>query len=244
MAERNYPQQNEITMRFKFRRGTSLRFLSHLDQQSAFQRAFRRAGIPLAYSRGFHAHPKMAFGQAMPVGMTSDCEYGDVILTQTMEPDIFIQAFNRSMPEGLMIIEAWVMNGKVPSLTAAIKGAEYCITVPGAFSAPAVEEAVETFLKQMQINIQKRNKKGKYIEKNIRPFIEKLTADIRSDTLIFGLQTKFIDQATVKPVQVIEQLNQFAVLGLGSALDWGLHRCTLNLNWTPETARNEYIEKM
>lgn len=244
MVERNHSQQNEITMRFKFRRGVSLRFLSHLDQQSAFQRAFRRAGIPLAYSRGFHAHPKMAFAQAMPVGMTSDCEYGDVVLTQTMDPDIFIQAFNQSMPAGLRIIEAWVMNGKAPSLTAAIKDAEYCITVPGAFSAPAVEEAVEAFLKQMYINIRKRNKRGKYIEKNIRPFIEKLTADIRADTLIFGLQTKFIDQVTVKPVQVIEQLNQFAVLGLGSALDWRLHRCTLNLNWTPEIDGNEYVEKM
>jgi radical SAM-linked protein len=161
-----------------------------------------------------------------------------------MDPDIFIQAFNQSMPAGLMITEAWAMNGKAPSLTAAIKSAEYCITVPGAFSAPAVEEAVEAFLKQMQINIQKKNKKGKYIEKNIRPFIEKLTADIGADTLIFGLQTKFIDQVTIKPVQVIEQLNQFAVLGLGSALDWGLHRCTLNLNWTPEIDGNECVEKM
>jgi radical SAM-linked protein len=244
MAEQNHSQQNEITMRFKFRREASLRFLSHLDQQSAFQRAFRRAGIPLAYSRGFHAHPRMAFAQAMPVGMTSDGEYGDVALTQTMDPDIFIQAFNQSMPAGLRITEAWAMNGKVPSLTAAVKGAEYCITVPGAFSVSAVEEAVEAFLRQTEINIQKRNKKGKYIEKNIRPFIEKLTADVGEDALIFGLQIKFIDQATVKPLQVIGRLNQFAALGLGDALDWRLHRCALNLNWTPEMARNEYIEKM
>lgn len=244
MAEQNHSQQNEITMRFKFRRGDSLRFLSHLDQQSAFQRAFRRAGIPLAYSQGFHAHPKMAFAQAMSVGMTSDCEYGDVILTRMIDPDIFIQAFNRSMPKGLLITDAWAMDGKMPSLTAAIKSAEYCITVPRTLNASMVEKDVDAFLKQIEINIQKRNKKGKYIEKNIRPFIENLTVDVQADALIFNLQTKFINQATVKPLQVIEQLNQFAGLGLGDALDWGLHRCALNLSWTPKTDRNECVEKM
>lgn len=50
-------------------------FVSHLDMQRLFQRAFRRADLPLAYSNGFNPHPLLSFATALSVGYTSDCEY-------------------------------------------------------------------------------------------------------------------------------------------------------------------------
>ena len=59
----------------------SLRFLSHLDVTRVLSRAFRRARIPTAYSRGFHPMPKMAFGPALPVGIASRAEFLDLETT-------------------------------------------------------------------------------------------------------------------------------------------------------------------
>lgn len=73
------------TIRFKFTRGEELRFISHLDQQRLFQRAFRRAGLDIAHSNGFNPHPKLSFALAMSVGLMSDSEYGDVVLTRDID---------------------------------------------------------------------------------------------------------------------------------------------------------------
>ena len=63
-----------------FYKHDEVRFVSHLDMQRLFQRAFRRAGLPLSYSKGFNPHPLLSFATALSVGYTSECEYFDVFL--------------------------------------------------------------------------------------------------------------------------------------------------------------------
>ncbi|MBI5050095.1 MAG: TIGR03960 family B12-binding radical SAM protein, partial [Nitrospirae bacterium] len=46
----------------------ALKYLSHLEVMRALLRAIRRADIPLVYTKGFHPHPKVSFGPALPVG--------------------------------------------------------------------------------------------------------------------------------------------------------------------------------
>ncbi|WP_115028438.1 TIGR03936 family radical SAM-associated protein [Acetobacterium bakii] len=88
-----------IKMQYQFKRTNELRFLSHLDQQRLFQRAFRRSDMQVDYSLGFNPHPKMAFALAMSVGLTSDCEYGDVMLTEFLKiPRVYNLIFNRLKP--------------------------------------------------------------------------------------------------------------------------------------------------
>ena len=57
-----------------FENSENLRFISHLDLSRTWERALRRAGIPIAYSRGFHPHPKMVFAAALPLGCTGEAE--------------------------------------------------------------------------------------------------------------------------------------------------------------------------
>ena len=64
-------------------------FVSHLDMQRLFQRAFRRADLQLAYSNGFNPHPLLSFATALSVGYTSDCEYFDVMLSEYVSPAEF-----------------------------------------------------------------------------------------------------------------------------------------------------------
>jgi radical SAM-linked protein len=69
-------------LRLKFGRGEDLKFLSHLDLMRLWERALRRAGLPLAYSEGFTPHPQIALAAPLLVGVTSDAELMDVSLSR------------------------------------------------------------------------------------------------------------------------------------------------------------------
>ena len=72
-------------LRIKYGKTREGKFLSHLDLMRAWERAFRRGAIPLAFSQGFNPHPKISFGSALAVGITSSGEYMDVELKSFRE---------------------------------------------------------------------------------------------------------------------------------------------------------------
>lgn len=200
-----------VKIQYQFKRSTPLRFLSHLDQQRLFQRAFRRAEIPVEYSQGFNPHPRMSFALAMSVGLTSDGEYGEVIVSENIAVGTFISRMNQVLPHGLEIVSAKICGEGVGSLSAALSKSVYRIrikVIPGTDLA-ALAEAIETYLALPQILIQKRNKKGKYVEKDIRPFIESIAvfADPEIDKVNVTMTLIYIEQQCVKPEQILESIN-------------------------------------
>ena len=200
-----------VKIQYQFKRSTPLRFLSHLDQQRLFQRAFRRAEIPVEYSQGFNPHPRMSFALAMSVGLTSDGEYGEVIVSEDIDVDTFISRMNQVLPNGLEIIAAKICGAGIGSLSAALSKSVYQIRIkvmPGTDLA-ALAAAIESYLALPQILIQKRNKKGKYVEKDIRPFIESIAvmADPETDKVNIKMTLIYIEQQCVKPEQILESIN-------------------------------------
>ncbi|UCG84296.1 MAG: DUF2344 domain-containing protein, partial [Dehalococcoidia bacterium] len=67
-------------LRVTFSRSDSLKFISHLDMMRLWQRALRRADIPLAYSQGFSPHPRLSLAAPLAIGVTSSAELMDVFL--------------------------------------------------------------------------------------------------------------------------------------------------------------------
>lgn len=220
-----------ITMRFKFERTSSLRFLSHLDQQATFQRAFRRAGIPFAYSNGFHAHPKLAFALALSVGMTSSSEYADLRLTKKMNPEAFISAVNESLPNGLKLLDAKLINGKIGSLSASIKRSTYRIKILDQKTDEQLSDDIQNYLNQNEILVEKRNKKGKLQSIDARPFIEQFSISQKDRySLQFSLRLNYQNQKTIKPTIVLKSFETFAHREFGDNLLWQIHRENLQLN--------------
>ena len=84
----------------RFKKGEQVRFVSHLDVQRMFQRSFRRAGIPVAYSQGFNPHPLTSFATALSVGCSSDAEWIDVKLDRDMSLTEFSMKLNSALPNG------------------------------------------------------------------------------------------------------------------------------------------------
>ncbi len=201
-----------VKIRYQFKRSTPLRFLSHLDQQRLFQRAFRRANLPVEYSQGFNPHPKMSFALAMSVGLTSDCEYGEVIVSEDIDEKTFINRINQALPTGLEVVTARICESGVESLSASLRQSVYRLRIsvlPGT-ELTALTAALESFLALPQILVQKRNKRGKFVEKDIRPFIESITVydDAEKDKVNLQMTLKYIEQQCVKPEQVLASFNE------------------------------------
>ena len=72
--------------RIKFRKYGVMRFIGHLDVMRYFQKAMRRAEIPIAFTGGYSPHMIMSFAQPLGVGVTSDGEYLDIELKEDIDP--------------------------------------------------------------------------------------------------------------------------------------------------------------
>ena len=68
-------------LRLRYAKRGRLRFSSHRDFQRAFERALRRAGVPMAYSQGFNPHPRVSYANSAPTGTASEAEYVEIAVT-------------------------------------------------------------------------------------------------------------------------------------------------------------------
>jgi len=83
-----------------------LRFISHLDLLRLFQRALRRAGIPVVFSNGFHPVPKIKFERALKLGVESKEEKLYLRLILPLPPDELMQRLNVQLPQDIQMISA------------------------------------------------------------------------------------------------------------------------------------------
>lgn len=93
-------------IRIKFSKGPEVKFISHLDVMRTFERAIRRAGIPVAFSEGFNPHMKISWGPPLSLGIESTCEMADMYIEGWTKPNKLIEALNASLPAGIKVLEA------------------------------------------------------------------------------------------------------------------------------------------
>jgi radical SAM-linked protein len=92
-----------------YSKGEAVQYISHRDLMRAFQRAIRRADLPIAYSQGFNPHMKISWGQALKVGATSDREEAILEFAQWVKPDEVKARLNAALPGGLAISDAFLV---------------------------------------------------------------------------------------------------------------------------------------
>ena len=115
--------------RLRFSKDKPLQFTSHLDVTRLFERAFRRARLPVAVSRGKERRLKVSFGPPLPLGMTGSAEVFDLNLAREV-PEQFMQAVNAVLPRGLAVTAAAPIRSEVASLNSAIQVADYDVSFP------------------------------------------------------------------------------------------------------------------
>ena len=82
-----------------------LKYISHLDIVRLFQRAIRRAGLPVTISQGFTPHYKIGFSNALKLGVESEGEIAVFAIDNWMDPVEFKIRLNEKLPEGIKVME-------------------------------------------------------------------------------------------------------------------------------------------
>ena len=92
-------------LRIRYAKRGRLRFSSTRDFARALERALRRAGVPMAFSAGFHPHPKISYANAAPTGTASEAEYFEISVTERVDPEALRLALDEALPPDLDVIE-------------------------------------------------------------------------------------------------------------------------------------------
>ena len=127
--------------RIKFSKCGSMRFVGHLDVMRYFQKAFRRAQIPVSYSQGFSPHQLMSFSSPLGIGLSSDGEYMDLTLDQVEDADRIVR------PSMAMLAACDYMIAAKPDKTSFLERVD-------------LEELVHRFMEQSSITILKKTKRS------------------------------------------------------------------------------------
>ena len=182
--------------RIKFGKNGTARFTGHLDMVRIFDRTIRRSGIPIAYSQGFHPHPKISFGPSLPLGMKSIAEYADFSLKN---PYANLEAvLKQSFPEGFSIIGIRSIPEKTESLSRVIKFAEYYIRCE---VDDVIHSKINTILESESIKGERRTKHGiKTVD--LRPGIVEITITDTGNgfTMLLSMEQRKM----TKPVEVLK----------------------------------------
>ena len=189
-----------------------LRYISHLDYASLMQRAIRRAKLPAAYSEGFNPHMKLSFASALAVGVTSDAEYMDFELTESVSPGEIESRLQRALPEGVRLLALRVLDGKPKALMAVVDEAEYEITVPLRGDVADAETALAAFnAAESCVFLRETPKKKREIE--ICQYMHgNVRAEFSSGEAKLAMAIRVTPGGSVKPQEVLAVLcEQFAL---------------------------------
>lgn len=195
-------------LKFSFVRKENLKFISHLDIMRAFQRAIRRAGIPVSYSRGFNPQPRLSIALPLPLGVTSESEIAEVYLDQKISPASFADDLNRYLPEGISVFNAAAISPDAPPLMQGVDAALYRVILKGGIKIPEgfLAQVVEEVKSRDEIIVQRTGKKGTR-KINIRPYVYNIVVlkdKSGNESLEMFLQTG--SRGGARPVEVVRLL--------------------------------------
>ncbi|MEW1866099.1 TIGR03936 family radical SAM-associated protein [Streptomyces sp. NBC_00669] len=144
-------------IRLRYTKRGRLRFTSHRDFQRAFERALRRAEVPMAYSAGFTPHPKVSYANAAPTGVGSEAEYLEIALAAPRDPEQLRLLLDESLPTGLDVIEA--VDARTSGLAERLEASVWQLRLDGVEPDEA-RRAVAAFLAAETVEVQRTTKNG------------------------------------------------------------------------------------
>jgi radical SAM-linked protein len=146
-------------IRIRYAKRGPLRFTSHRDFARAFERALRRAAVPIAFSQGFTPHPKISYASAAPTGVGSEAEYLEIGLRAPVRPADLRAALDAALSPGLDVLDA-VIAREGTSLADRIEASRWRLELPGVGGEQA-ERAVAAFLAAGEVPVERLTKQGR-----------------------------------------------------------------------------------
>jgi len=196
-----------VKLRMRFKKEGLARFISHLDLMRTFERAFRRANLPIAFTQGFNPRPKITFTPALSVGITSSSEYMDAKFYEDVSMHDAACKLNRVLPEGIKITDVKVADEALA--LSMLNGAKYVVTVVlDEVDQEKLKKSMHMLLQQKEVIIEKKTKSGKKLV-DIAPFIyslDLLKCDGNTANIVMSISIG--QQGSVAPITVIYELEK------------------------------------
>jgi radical SAM-linked protein len=185
--------------RILFAKTEAMRFTGHLDLHRTWERTFRRAGLPLAYSEGFNPHPKLNIGAALPLGCLSRGDLIDAWLERQMDPAEVERALRDAAPPGIEIESVKHADAGEPVLQSRIRTARFEVSSAGFPDAATMNRSVEELMAADQLL---RERRGKSYD--LRQRIERLEYEADPSRLTMWLSAR--EGAVGRPEEVLDAL--------------------------------------
>ena len=188
-----------MRVRITFTKQGALRYTGHLDLHRLWERAMRRADLPITYSQGFHPQPRMSLAAALPLGFSSRCEMLDVLLNDEIPLEDIRVRLKDNLPHDIQVTNIESVDERAPALQTQVVSAQYHVQLTEPVDGSDLKRRVAELLESESIP---RERRGKFYD--LRPLIEALTADIESSTLQMTLAAR--EGATGRPDEVLTAL--------------------------------------
>ena len=194
----------------------ALRYTGHLDLHKLWERAARRAELPLAYSQGFHPQPKMNLAAALPLGFSSRCEVLDMRLEHEITLDGLREKLQQTLPTGIQVADVKSVAESEPALQTQVVSAQYEVSLTGTpptslrENGSGLERKIESVLETESII---RTRRGKQYD--LRPLIEELkvlefdglpSVQEQAPAFQIFMQLAARESATGRPEEVLDVL--------------------------------------
>jgi radical SAM-linked protein len=158
-----------VRVRIRFAKLGRVRWTSHRDVARMWERALRRARLPVAYTGGFSPRPQLSFGLALPTGCESVAEYLDAVFDAELDPELVAESVGAQLPGGVSVMAAAAVAEPAPSLQEQVTSCTWEIDVPGVDLA-TVEAAAERAVRAATLPVH-RERKGRRLLDDLRPSV-------------------------------------------------------------------------
>lgn len=194
-------------LRITFTRGEEMKYITHLDLMRFWERALRRAALPIAYSEGFTPHAQISLAAPLPVGTTSEAELMDVFLSEHVMPKRFLADTSKQLPAGVSVVSAQEIGLALPAVQADVRFAEYDVDVP-AVARDDAAVAVDHFLAATSVPWEHK-REDEVRSYDIRPLVDRidvLEAESPAEGVTLHLRLRSDNQGAGRPEQVVAAL--------------------------------------
>lgn len=189
--------------RITFSKTGALRYVGHLDLHAIWERAARRADLPLAYSQGFHPQPKINFAAALPLGFLSRAEVMDMRLQSDIELSDLPRRLEKALPPGISILDVYTVEEAEPALQTQVQSAEYEVTPLEPVDPLRLQERIDHLLSAEHLP---RERRGKSYD--LRPLVEdlRLLSPAEHDGTKIFMRLSARESATGRPEEVLDAI--------------------------------------
>lgn len=191
-----------MRIRITFTKQNALRYIGHLDLHQLWERAIRRADLPLAYSQGFHPQPKISLAAALPLGFSSRGEVLDMRLKENIPVEDISKRLSDNLPVDIKIIKIEEVEESLPALQTQVFSASYDVELTEPVAWSELTRRVESIMMSESIIRERRGK-----QYDLRPLIEMLSVITEANGNVWLKMTLAAREgATGRPEEVLSTL--------------------------------------